>query len=98
MNGWPTEIWKHKRVWFLYDSTNGDIVLIRPYSKGEETPCPHCGKTLDIVTYRASCCNRVFRTGWHRTIRQQEPLGKHNKKIGRGWKSIRPFNESWQRP
>ncbi len=84
-----SDIW-NSSVWCLYDSLFGEILLKHPWRKGQEVPCPHCGKTLVIENYRAKCCDHEFKASFGE-ICQCEPVGKHNRKSGRGWTSIRPY-------
>ena len=79
-----------KPAWWLYDTTDGRVILKHPYHRGMKVPCPHCGHELTIKDYRAECCGRSFRTGFG-AISQREPVGKHTKTSGRGWSSLRPF-------
>jgi len=77
-------------AWWLYDTTDGRVILKHPYRPGMQVLCPHCGHKLTIKDYRAECCGRTFRTGFGE-IAQKAPVGKHTKTSGRGWSSIRPF-------
>ncbi len=86
---WWGELWE-SREWCLYDATNGNIILKRPYVCDEDVPCPRCGKILEIESYRAHCCGVAFSTGWNE-IRQLSPVGTHSKQRGRGWDSLRVF-------
>jgi hypothetical protein len=79
-----------KPAWWLYDNTIGNIVLKHPYYRGIKVRCPHCGLELTIKDYRAECCGRSFRIS-EGEIAQREPVGKHTKTSGRGWASLRPW-------
>jgi hypothetical protein len=81
-----------EKRWYLYDTTNGTIVLKHPYKPGMEVPCPHCGKVLAIENYQAQCCGQQFKTGFGE-VHQKEPVGQHQKTVGRGWQSLRPYHQ-----
>ena len=85
----PPEILNHP-IWCLYDDTLGNIVLKHPYKPERPVPCPHCGQTLRIENYRATCCGQEFKTGFGE-IRQRAPVGTHQRQSGRGWASLRPY-------
>lgn len=76
--------------WYLYDNCSGRVVLKHPYKPGMDVPCPHCGVVLVVESYEAECCGQVFKTGFGE-ICQKEAVGTHTKRIGRGWKSLRPY-------
>lgn len=82
-----------KKQWYLYDTTDGRIVLKHPYHKNMDIPCPYCGTLLNVIKYKSICCGKLFTTGFWE-IKQKEPLGYHKRKSGRGWKSLRPYNSS----
>lgn len=86
----PREIW-YNPVWCLYDNTSGNIILKHPWRKGLDVLCPYCGKVLRVADYKAICCNQEFRIS-HHEISQIKPIGTHQRKTGRGWASIRPYN------
>jgi hypothetical protein len=86
-----------KPAWWLYDTTNGHVILKHPDHRGMKVLCPHCGNELTIKDYRAECCERSFRTSFGE-IAQREPVGSHNKTSGRGWASLRPFLPSEEGP
>lgn len=79
-------------MWYLYDTTNGKTVLKHPSRGKLPIPCPHCGRKLEIVEYKASCCNYNFQISFG-VVMQVEPVALHNKTSGRGWKSLRPFEK-----
>lgn len=77
-------------AWYCYDNMSGQTMLKHPYRAGAGVPCPHCGETLRVQDYRASCCGQEFRTSFGE-IAQREPVGSHSRKSGRGWKSLRLY-------
>jgi hypothetical protein len=79
-----------KAIWYLYDDTSGNTVLKHRYREGKSVPCPHCGEPLMVENYRASCCGHAFKTSFGE-IRQREPVARHNRRSGRGWASLRPY-------
>ncbi len=85
----PLEIW-HRPIWCLYDNLSNQTILKHPWRKGLEVPCPHCGKILNVIEYKAKCCNQEFKVG-NGAISQKNPAGIHSKTAGRGWASLRPF-------
>lgn len=80
------------RRWYLYDNTAGSTVLKHPYRAGDQVPCPHCGSPLAIENYRAACCGKTLKTSFGE-IAQREPVGTHERSIGRGWSSLRPYDK-----
>jgi hypothetical protein len=76
--------------WYLYDTTSGQTVLKHPFRPGLTIPCPACGSSLKLENYRADCCGESFRTGFGE-IRRVRPVGIHNRQVGRGWASLRPY-------
>jgi hypothetical protein len=87
----PRAIWNHP-VWCLYDDTSGNVVLKHPYKRGRPISCPHCGQTLQMENYMATCCGQEFKTSFGE-IRQRAPLGAHQRHSGCGWASLRPYTK-----
>ena len=85
-----------QRIWYLYDNTSGKVILKHPYRRGMTVPCPYCGKSLVIANYRAACCGNEFHTSFGE-IAQRQPVGDHNRTSGRGWGSLRPFEQQLPR-
>ena len=79
-----------EKKWYLYDTTSGNIILTHPYVNGMTVLCPHCNKPLIIENYTAECCGNQFKTSFG-GIRQVKSIGSHNKMVGRGWQSLRPY-------
>lgn len=77
--------------WYLYDNTSGKIILKHPYYRNLLVKCPYCDEWLWVEDYQAECCGKTFKTGFWE-IHQVEPFGTHNRKSGRGWRSLRPFD------
>lgn len=86
----PPSKFTASRAWWLYDATDGRVILKHPYYPGMHVPCPHCGHELAIKDYRAECCDQAFGTSFG-GIAQKEPVGKHTRTSGCGWSSLRPF-------
>lgn len=86
-----------KGKWCLYDDTNGNIKLKHCWPQSEVVPCPSCSKPLNLskvnAQYSAECCGETFYLGWGH-VTQGEPTGKHLRKVGRGWQSLRLWNEA----
>ena len=78
------------KKWYLYDTTDGRVILKHPFKKGMDIPCPYCGQNLNIVDFWAQCCDQLFTTGFWE-VHQNNPFGHHSKKSGRGWQSLRPY-------
>ena len=85
----PIEIWNNP-IWCLYGDTSDNIRLKHPWEDDFIVPCPHCGKVLQFKNYKAICCDKNFGISFNE-ICQKEIIGKHNRKFGRGWASIRPY-------
>lgn len=50
--------------WYLYDDTLGSIRLTHRYRPGMQVNCPYCDKTFIIESYRACCCDNIFKIGF----------------------------------
>jgi hypothetical protein len=89
VSGFPAAVWR-KPVWCLYDDMSGNTRLVHPYRLDLSVPCPHCGAPLRIADYRARCCGQEFKTGFG-SVAQVAPVGRHARRSGRGWGSLRPY-------
>jgi hypothetical protein len=82
-----------EKKWYLYDATDGRIVLKHPFRRGMEIPCPYCGSLLIINDYKATCCGQLFKTAFYE-IHQVKPFGYQNRKTKKGWASLRPYSSN----
>ena len=81
--------------WYLYDDTRGQTKLIHRWREDYEQGtihCPDCNVPLFFKDYSAKCakCGEEFRSGFGQVYRVRA-AGFHEKKYGRGWKSLRPY-------
>jgi hypothetical protein len=82
----------NKTIWYLYNDTSGRVILKHSYTAGDKVFCPHCGNSLTVEGYAASCCDEKFRVSFGE-IRQVSPQDYHEESFNRGWKSLRPFDQ-----